>query len=341
MSEYEGSSTIFLQPEEFAQDAQPPRLGRANGNTYQRKLGVEGMHDGQIMVRLKKKRFIIIDYGYIPNANDYEIAKAVPHISIPTGAGRAQCSMKDCSRIGVPCLMYDSEPNEPMSLYLRGGMCFSCQRINNEKRRTQRKRKSDGLPVGEVRVGGGDMPSIGSGSGNNSQRFRFNDQIVELNPDAVVINGPVDGTRTRGQDYRYPAIGSDLIRIIGDLSHETLSLAGASGMAQGMTQTGAPASSVDALYQRAFLSVSKATFLLTQWKASWDENRPNGISQTTATDATSASANFDSRMLEEAVAQQNMHHAAGFLGLAHEAAAQPLLMPDNTPTSSSNSHLEI
>jgi len=69
MSEYEGSSTIFLQPEEFAQDAQPPRLGRANGNTYQRKLGVEGMHDGQIMVRLKKKRFIIIDYGYIPNAN--------------------------------------------------------------------------------------------------------------------------------------------------------------------------------------------------------------------------------------------------------------------------------
>ncbi|KAL7534599.1 hypothetical protein ACHAXR_005985, partial [Thalassiosira sp. AJA248-18] len=209
---------------------------------------------------------------------------------IPNGAGRSKCSTKDCPRVGVPCLLYDSEPNEPMSLYLRGGLCFSCQRNLNEKRRTQRKRKSDGLPVGEIRADGGDImpPTLSAVSGNPSSRFRFNDQILELNPDAVVINGPVDGTRIRGPDYRCPEIGSDLLRTVSELSHETLSLMQHSG-ASGLAQPVATASSVDALYQRAFLSVSRATFLLTQWKASWDENPAS----------TSAFWN-DARVLEEA-----------------------------------------
>lgn len=198
-------------------------------------------------------------------AQDFEIAKAVPHINIPNGAGRKQCTTKDCPQIGVPCLLYDSEPNEPMSLYLRGGLCFSCQRNLNEKRRTQRKRKSDGLPVGEVRAGHGPGDaSVGSGSAATS-RFRYNDQILELNPDAVVINGPVDGTRVRAPDYRCPEIGSDLLRIAADLSHETLSLMQHSSAATIMGQP-VRSSSVDALYQRAFLSVSRATFLLAQWK---------------------------------------------------------------------------
>lgn len=178
---YDPSQSVFLRPEEFAEDA-ASRLGRANGNTYQRKPGVDNVHDGQIMIRLKKKRFIILDYGILPNSHDYEVSKTVPHISIPNGAGRTTCATKDCPRIGVPVLLYDSEPNEPMSLYLRGGLCFSCQRNLNEKRRTNRKRKSDGQPFGEGRIGG-DMPSIGSRSGGGS-RFKYNDQVVELNPDA-------------------------------------------------------------------------------------------------------------------------------------------------------------
>mmetsp|Transcript_38194 Transcript_38194/g.80082 ORF Transcript_38194/g.80082 Transcript_38194/m.80082 type:complete len:383 (-) Transcript_38194:288-1436(-) len=366
MSVYEPSSTIFLRPEEFCQDEQN-RLGRANGNTYRRKPGIPDVHDGQIMVRLKKKRFIILDYGYIPNEHDAEIARSVPHISIPNGAGTCKCATKHCPRIGVPVLMYDSEPNEPMSLYLRGGLCFSCQRNLNEKRRTQRKRKSDGHPVGEVRIGNGDMPSIGSGSGNGN-RFKFNDQIVELNPDAVVINGPVDGTRIRGPDYRCPEIGSDLLRIVSELSHETLSLMQHSSAQAGMAQPVATTtSSVDAMYQKAFESVSKATFLLTQWKASWDENMVSQTAVNAAEEAAAASANFDSRILDEAVASQaalgggaNMailqHNIPpqidmGFPGHAQQGAVsslahahvaldggvpiQPLMMPDET---NSNDH---
>mmetsp|Transcript_6284 Transcript_6284/g.11265 ORF Transcript_6284/g.11265 Transcript_6284/m.11265 type:complete len:363 (+) Transcript_6284:616-1704(+) len=347
MSGYQASPTIFLRPEEFAEDAES-RLGRANGNTYQRKPGISNVHDGQIMIRLKKKRFIILDYGFIPNDHDHEIAKAVPHISIPNGGGTSKCATKDCPRIGVPVLLYDSEPNEPMSLYLRGGLCFSCQRNLNEKRRTQRKRKSDGLTVGEVRIGGG-MPSIGSAPGNGGSRFKFNDQIVELNPDAVVINGPVDGARTRGPDYRCPEIGSDLLRIASELSHETLSLLQhSSGVQTGMEQPVVTTSSVNAMYQKAFLSVSKATFLLTQWKASWDENIAANIAQTTAAEAATASANFDSRVLDEAVASATATmHAEGFpdqLGFPGHAQGPPALggpLPAGTMQNNNDRHVEI
>lgn len=261
--EYVPAETIFLRPEEFADDAET-KLGRANGNTYRRKPPTD-THDGQIMVRLKKKRFIIIDYGYVPKPQDYEICKTVPHITIPNGAGQKQCATNDCCRIGVPVLLYDSEPDEPTSLYLRGGLCFSCQRNLNEKRRTQRKRKSDGHPVGEVRVG--NPPSILSYGSVN--RYKFNDQIVELNPDAVVINGPVEGTRSRGPTYRYTEIGSDLLRIVSELSQQTLALMQhSSGVHAGMVPT---PESINHQYSMAFQSASRATYLLTQWKASYDQ----------------------------------------------------------------------
>ena len=84
------AQTTFLGPEEFVEDAES-HLGRAKGNAYRRKPGVANVHDEQIMVRLKKKRFIFIDYGYTPNAHDYEILKTIPCISIPTRAGQNQC----------------------------------------------------------------------------------------------------------------------------------------------------------------------------------------------------------------------------------------------------------
>lgn len=335
MSQYQAPSSIYIHPEEFVHDSET-RLGRANGNTYQRKPGMDNVHDGQIMVRLKKKRFIILDYSYVPNAHDYEIAKAVPHINIPEGAGTAKCSTKDCTRIGVPCLLYDTDPLENMSLYLRGGLCFSCQRNLNEKRRTQRKRKPEEL-VDQVHASG-DMSRAPSGGheSQNGSRFKFNDQIIELNPDAIVINGPVDGTRTRGPNYGCPEIGSDLLRIVNELSQETLALLQHSSGAAGLAQPLAPptAMSVDAHYQRAFSSVSKATFLLAQWKASFDENVVANAAHVTTAAA-------DSRILDEAVASQHMHAQGGYL--AHDqplVASMPMqpIMPMHPPMQNNGSH---
>eukprot|EP00531_Pseudo-nitzschia_arenysensis_P018193 CAMPEP_0116154634 /NCGR_PEP_ID=MMETSP0329-20121206/21885_1 /TAXON_ID=697910 /ORGANISM="Pseudo-nitzschia arenysensis, Strain B593" /LENGTH=583 /DNA_ID=CAMNT_0003651627 /DNA_START=96 /DNA_END=1847 /DNA_ORIENTATION=- len=143
---------VILPLEEFADDLDL-RLGRANGNIYQRRPGIDGVHDGQVMVRLKKKRFIVIDYGIAPNEHDLQAAAMHPNISVPLGAGVAKCTGKiasepggplvPCKKIGVPVLLYDSEPDQPPSLYLRSGLCFVCQRNLNEKRRTQRKRPSE------------------------------------------------------------------------------------------------------------------------------------------------------------------------------------------------------
>lgn len=259
-------TSIVLQPEEFAYDEEH-NLGRANGNTYQRRPGVDNVHDGQIMVRLKKKRFIIIDYGYVPKPEDYAISDTTPHITIPEGAGQQRCATKNCPRVGVPVLLYDSEPSEAMSLYIRGGLCFCCQRAVNEKRRTKRKTRSEdfnnggGIPFGEVRLGSsGDMRSIGS----SGSRFKVNNDVVELNSDAIIINGAVAGTRSRGPGYQHAEIGPDLRQIVSELSEETMSLVSNS-------DTSSPATA-NALYQKAFLSASKVTYLLTQWKASYDEH---------------------------------------------------------------------
>ena len=288
LGEYVPAQTIFLHPEDYEEDVEV-NLGRANGNTYRRKAAIENVHDGQIMVRLKKKRFIIIDYGYTPNPHDFEIAKANPHIGIPTGAGQKKCSAKTCTRIGVPCLLHDSDPNEPVSLYLRGGLCFCCQRNLNEKRRTTRKRKSDGLSVGDARVG--DVVSIGS-TGRASQLSGF-------------IEGPVEGTKSHGPDYRHPEIGSDLLRIVSELSQETLSLMQhSSGV-----QAGAPPTtdSINQKYDKAIKSASRATFLLTQWKASYDAQHQKQAAQkqppVVASGATAAAAvaSCDTQGFDEAV----------------------------------------
>jgi len=140
-------SQVITTPEEFQDDVMN-RLGRANGNVYWRKPGVEGVHDGQIMVRLKKKRFIVIDYGIDPDKANVSLhtISSSRHVMIPPGAGRDKCASSDCTKVGIPVLLYDSNPEEPLSLYLRSGLCFTCQRQLNEKRRTQRKRKSDDHP---------------------------------------------------------------------------------------------------------------------------------------------------------------------------------------------------
>lgn len=55
------TTSIILPYEDFAADAEK-KLNFANGRIFQRKRGVKDVHDGQLMVRLKKKRFVILDY---------------------------------------------------------------------------------------------------------------------------------------------------------------------------------------------------------------------------------------------------------------------------------------
>lgn len=82
MSHYNTEETNIIRPiEEFAHDVET-KLGRANGNCYVRIPGVDGLHDGQIMVRLKKKRFIIIDYSIVPNSADIQAASLLPQVMV-------------------------------------------------------------------------------------------------------------------------------------------------------------------------------------------------------------------------------------------------------------------
>jgi len=268
---------LILPPEEFAQDAEQ-RLGRANGNTYQRRPAIENVHDGQIMVRLKKKRYIIIDYSIIPSESDIETAKDLPHVVVPEGAGERLCATRECPRIGVPVQLFDSEPNEPASLYLRGGLCFSCQRTLNEKRRTQRKRKSDTIMEAHHAVAnrglGMGIGGVGGPVAPQQQRYRLNGSILDLNPDAVIINGPIEGTRTRGPDYQYPRIGQDLLHLVSEIQRGAHTLLSTAYRNQSMGTVGSNASitQINGLFQTTFRDMSRATYLITQWKASWDEN---------------------------------------------------------------------
>ena len=45
------SESVLVDFNEFLEDVEL-RLGRANGNMFHRKDGIEAVHDGQIMVRL-------------------------------------------------------------------------------------------------------------------------------------------------------------------------------------------------------------------------------------------------------------------------------------------------
>jgi hypothetical protein len=224
---------VVLPLEDFAEDLDL-RLGRANGNIFHRRPGVEGLHDGQVMVRLKKKRFIVIDYSIVPNEADLQHAAMSPHIHCPLGAGKTICTTPECNKIGVPVLLYDSEPHETPSLYLRSGLCFTCQRNLNEKRRTQRKKpaekeaaaaekakKQDASKASASAAAMASAHAAAYGSSaaanttatattttpyhkvlmavsqqNASKRIKLahSNQPLELAPDAIILNGPPDAT---------------------------------------------------------------------------------------------------------------------------------------------------
>jgi len=293
---------VKLAMEEFLEDANA-NLGRANGNIYQRKPPVKDKHDGQIMVRLKRKRFIVIDYDVVPTPTDIAAATVSKHIGCPIGAGRQTCITPTCAKIGVPVMLYDSDTEQPASLYLRSGLCFTCQRNLNEKRRTQRKKKGttgtnntiDSLSGcgGKMMMGGNgssfsNLSPLGSSSSGAlglhhgydatttmveeppTKRFKLNGEILELGPDAIIINGPIEGTKHHGHGYGYKEITSDLQRITREAyagaNHLSISLSSSPP-----APTEEQHSQALALYQKTFLKMSQAIFLLSQWKSSWDE----------------------------------------------------------------------
>ena len=159
--------------------------------------------------------------------------------------------------------MTDSDPEEPTSLYLRSGLCFTCQRLLNEKRRTQRKRKGD-RPKSD---GGAHDDSFGAGQ----KRFRMGGEILDLNNDAIIVNGPLEGTKHHGPGYEYPQIIEDLQKIAAEVAHETEQLSAATcSLAAPPTHNSPEHVQIDALYNKTFLTVSKGIFLLSQWKSSFD-----------------------------------------------------------------------
>lgn len=280
----ECSSAIQIPPiDEFVDDVEH-KLGRANGNIFHRHTGVPGVHDGQIMVRLKKKRFVILDYGIVPTDADLQLALTNSNIKIPKGAGKETCKTPDCLKVGVPVCIYDSEPNETDSLYLRTGLCFGCQRNLNEKRRTERKRTNPRLSTSDE---DGLEPSMIYAMGPSPKKFRYkNGSFVELASDAIIVNGAIEGTRHYGEGYGFQEIGADLLqssqealvdteRLVHAVSSGAASAAVAAVHGSLLDDNGHDPISpgdedINSIYQKAFHSLSKSIFLLSQWKSSWD-----------------------------------------------------------------------
>jgi ferredoxin-like protein FixX len=318
---------VILPHQEFHDDLET-RLGRANGNIYHRQEGIAGIHDGQVMVRLKKKRYIVIDYSIVPNEHDFQVAATNPHITIPNGAGKQKCTTPECTKVGVPVCLYDSEPNEPSSLYLRAGLCFTCQRNLNEKRRTQRKRHTDdGMVHSPV------LYAVGPGQ----KKIKLNGMNIDLTSDAIILNGHYgSSTKTTRDGYSFDEIGPDLMtavneasgdthRLVHAISSNTTTAMGSSnhhhnhhtgvlsveevanaaveattGIISGAespphhsnhTNGGAVTSEdINVLYDKAFTSLSRSIFLLTQWKQSWDSAIAAAVAQETVGDSSLADA---------------------------------------------------
>lgn len=218
-------------PAIFAYDVEQ-NLGRANGNVYFSKPGIDQVHDGQIMVRLKKKRCIIIDYGLTAENCERDIA---------AGAGVDSkskiCNTVNCNKIGVPVLLYDSAPYEPSSLYLRSGLCFTCQRVLNEKRRSQRKRK--GNDCNNV-AGSNDRQKEKKkqalyDSTSNEYNTRMNlgdigssvlymlgsDVPIPVPNDAIIIYGPIGGTKPFGPGYGMKEISKDIRKLSQEIANDS------------------------------------------------------------------------------------------------------------------------
>lgn len=116
------------------------------------------------------------------------------------------------------------------------------------------------------------------------KRFRLGGEILDLNPDAIIINGPLDDTKHHGHGYEFPEIGQDLQKITHEVFQDTSQLA---NTVNSLTEIPSNVASQDhahilAIYEKTFVSISKGIFLLSQWKASWDATVANAAAEKTA-----------------------------------------------------------
>lgn len=167
----------------------------------------------------------------------------------------------------------------------------------NEKRRTQRKRKSDMNPSHAHGVDGSAL-HLGPSGGvdhypmDSVKRFRLGGEILDLNPDAIIINGPLDDTKSHGHGYEFPEIGQDLQKITHDVFENTSEL---TNTVNSLTEIPCDVNSQEhahilGLYEKAFVSISKGIFLLNQWKASWDTVIANAAAEKAAEHALEGSS---------------------------------------------------
>ena len=246
--------------QQFAADAESS-LGRANGNIFQRVQGEEGVHDGQVMIRLKKQRFIVLDYSIKPNEADMKAAAQHPYIKISKGAGTTKCTKPECNKVGVPVCLFDSEPHESDSLYTRSGLCFSCQRNQNEERRADRKR----APSSSTRkTKEGEQVGIIFALGPTGKKLKLGGSTIPLRRDSIVINGAIEEETDRFGDG-FHEIGPNLQSLAQEAAQDTVRLVD--------SVTGnAPDSDINQLYHKAFQSAYQSLFLLSKWKASYDNS---------------------------------------------------------------------
>ena len=97
-------------------------------------------------------------------------------------------------------------------------------------------------------------------------RFRMNGGIIDLSSDAIVINGPLEGTKRFGPRYGMEELCTDMHREVEQAKQSAESLIS-------MTKGEIPVEGQRDLlveYERAFLSMSRSLFLLSQWKVVHD-----------------------------------------------------------------------
>lgn len=165
-----------------------------------------------------------------------------------------------CSKVGVPVCLYDSDPLQPDPLYLRSGLCYSCQRNLNEDRRG--KKRNQGTSISHS-----DSPNILYALGSGTKKLRIGKSTIFLKDDAIIINGKSQSWRTHSDSYTYAEIGRDLVPLTQEALQETTRLV-ESTPSLAEASPSRSSSEIDALYDKAFQSMSKALFLLSEWKSS-------------------------------------------------------------------------
>jgi hypothetical protein len=215
----------------------------------------------------------------------------------------------------------------------------------NEKRRTQRKRASD---IGPSSV----LYAVGPGQ----KKIKLNGQTVELESDAIILNGPpIDGAKSVRDGFSFHEIGIDLStnlgnavrdtdRLVNAVSSNTTTTTTATNEEGGATDSVADMAAraaeavnvitaeeaatnaavdvaveasnsedIPALYDKAFNSLSKSIYLLSQWKQSWDSVIAAAVAQETVADQSLVDAVASAAAVAAAAASDGQDNMASLL----------------------------